>query len=113
MFVPDRGAVALQLAPALPVVMATLVQSGPVAASLSATPATPAAMSSKFGASEMRLDLLDPCVPLEYPVNVYSDVFDRRQAVQYNKLAGLLETAAWSEALQFIGSLSVAFLKDL
>ena len=70
-------------------------------------------MSSKFGASEMRLDLLDPCVPLEYPVNVYSDVFDRRQAAQYNKLAGLLETAAWPEALQFIGSPSVAFLKDL
>ena len=36
-------------------------------------------MRSKFGASEMRLNMLDTFVPLEYPVTVYRDVWDARQ----------------------------------
>ena len=59
-------------------------------------------MSSRFGASEMRLNLLDPSLPLEYPVNVFYDVFDKRQAVEYDALANFTEKGAWEEALHFI-----------
>ena len=43
-------------------------------------------MRSKFGASEMRLNMLDTFVPLEYPVTVYRDVWDARQVRADNKL---------------------------
>ena len=43
-------------------------------------------MRSKFGASEMRLNMLDTFVPLEYPVTVYRDVWDARQVRVVNIL---------------------------
>ena len=43
-------------------------------------------MRSKFGASEMRLNMLDTFVPLEYPVTVYRDVWDARQVRLMNIL---------------------------
>ena len=43
-------------------------------------------MRSKFGASEMRLNMLDTFVPLEYPVTVYRDVWDARQVRADNTL---------------------------
>ena len=43
-------------------------------------------MRSKFGASEMRLNMLDTFVPLEYPVTVYRDVWDARQVTADNIL---------------------------
>ena len=49
----------------------------------------------KFGASELRLNMLDPCLPLEYPVNVYKDVFDPREAAEYEHLASLAERGEW------------------
>ena len=50
----------------------------------------------------MRLNLLDPSLPLEYPVNVFYDVFDKRQALEYDTLANFTEKGAWEEALHFI-----------
>jgi len=50
----------------------------------------------------MRLNMLDPSLPLEYPVNVFYDVFDKRQAVEYDTLANFTEKGAWEEALHFI-----------
>ena len=59
-------------------------------------------MNSRFGTSELRLNLLDASLPFEwvhlqislpliahprYPVNVYSDVFDPRTAQSYEDLA--------------------------
>ena len=43
-------------------------------------------MRSKFGASEMRLNMLDTFVSLEYPVTVYRDVWDARQVRVVNIL---------------------------
>ena len=43
-------------------------------------------MRSKCGASEMRLNMLDTFVPLEYPVTVYRDVWDARQVRAVNIL---------------------------
>ena len=48
-------------------------------------------MRSKFGASEMRLNMLDTFVPLEYPVTVYRDVWDARQ-VRVVKILKMIET---------------------
>ena len=48
-------------------------------------------MRSKFGASEMRLNMLDTFVPLEYPVTVYRDVWDARQ-VRVVKILKMVET---------------------
>ena len=50
----------------------------------------------------MRLNMLDPCLPLEYPVNVYSDVFDGGQAAEYSHLASLAEREDWEAALSYI-----------
>ena len=57
---------------------------------------------SKFGASEMRLNMLDPCLPLEYPLNVYVDVFDARQAAEYEELASLAESGEWEAVLRYV-----------
>ena len=57
---------------------------------------------SKFGASEMRLNMLDPCLPLEYPVNVYEDVLDGCQAAEYSHLASLAENENWEAAISYI-----------
>ena len=40
-------------------------------------------MRCKFGASELRLNMLDTFLPLEYPVTVYRDVWDARQVRHY------------------------------
>ena len=50
----------------------------------------------------MRLNMLDPCLPLEYPVNVYSDVFDGGQVAQYSHLSSLAEKEDWEAALSYI-----------
>ena len=60
-------------------------------------------MRSKFGASEMRLNMLDTFAPLEYPVTVYRDVWDVRQTAEYDTIADLVESGRWPEALNFIG----------
>ena len=70
-----------------------------------------AGMTSKFGASEMRLNMLDTCVPLEYPVNVFSDVLDTRTSQEYDTLARFCETGAWEEVLRFIGKHLILRLK--
>ena len=57
---------------------------------------------SKFGASEMRLNMLDPCLPLEYPLNVYSDVLAGSQASEVSHLASLAEGEDWEAALSYI-----------
>ena len=59
-------------------------------------------MKSKFGASEIRINMLDTCVPLEYPVNVHRDVYDSCQAVEYDTLAELAEAGNWEEMEKFI-----------
>lgn len=59
-------------------------------------------MNSRFGTSELRLNLLDASLPFEYPVNVYSDVFDPRTAQSYEDLARLGEKGAWEDVLQLL-----------
>ena len=59
-------------------------------------------MRCKFGASELRLNMLDPCLPLEYPVNVYKDVFDPREAAEYEHLASLAERGEWEAVLRYV-----------
>ena len=50
----------------------------------------------------MRLNMLDPCLPLEYPVNVYEDVLDGCQAAEYSHLASLAENENWEAAISYI-----------
>ena len=50
----------------------------------------------------MRLNMLDPCLPLEYPVNVYEDVLEDGQVAEYSKLASLAEAEDWEAALAYI-----------
>ena len=50
----------------------------------------------------MRLNMLAPCLPLEYPLNVYVDVFDARQASEYEELASLAESGEWEAVLRYV-----------
>ena len=50
----------------------------------------------------MRLNMLDPCLPLEYPVTVYVDVFEGRQAAEYEELASLAERGEWEAVLRYV-----------
>ena len=52
---------------------------------------------AKFGASEVRLNLLEPSLPLEYPLNVYSDTLDSRQEAEYEQVSSLAGAGQWAE----------------
>ena len=52
---------------------------------------------AKFGASEVRLNLLEPSLPLEYPLNVYADTLDGRQEAEYERVSSLAGAGQWAE----------------
>ena len=55
-----------------------------------------------FDETFQRINMLETCVPIEYPVNVYKDVYDACQAAEYDTLADLSEAGDWVEMDKFI-----------
>ena len=46
--------------------------------------------------------MLETCVPIEYPVNVYRDVYDACEAAEYETLSELSEAGDWVEMEKFL-----------
>ena len=57
---------------------------------------------AKFGASEVRLNLLEPSLPLEYPLNVYSDTLEGRQEAEYERVSSLAGAGQWAELGRYL-----------
>ena len=57
---------------------------------------------AKFGASEVRLNLLEPSLPLEYPLNVYADTLDSRQEAEYERVSSLAGAGQWAELGRYL-----------